>query len=166
MAILQHKPNRPEDAVTKLTPMIAKMALKYARNHRGRDFDDLMQDGYEGLMKAYHSFDPSKNRAFSSHAYQWIWAHIKDRAVKKWIDYNNTSGKSYEEHDLGAYSMPVEVKIDHDRILGKLDAKSKAIVAARRQGYTFRDISEALGKLGYNVSLHQVRNIYLDAIGE
>ena len=164
MTIMQSKPNRIEDAVERLTPMIAKMAHKYARNHRGRDFDDLMMDGYEGLMKAYHSYDPSKGRAFSSHAYQWIWAHIKDRAMLKWKDYNNTASQSYEEYDLGAYTMPIDEKIDYDRKMEAMDTFTRSIVRARQEGFSFREISEACTKLGRPMTLHQVRNKYLEAV--
>lgn len=166
MAILQNKPATADEAARLLTPMIAKMAHKYARNHRGRDFDDLMQDGYEGLMKAYHCYDDTRGMAFSSHVYKWAWAHIKDRAMAKWKDYNHTSGVPVEEHNLGEYEMPLDVKIDFDRVLERSDPTTRAIIAARRQGFNFREISEALGALGKPMTLHQVRRKYLEAIEE
>ena len=165
MAILQHKPNRAEDALTAMHRTIAKMAHKYARNHRNRDFDDLYMDGVEGLMKAYHSFDATKGRAFSSHAYQWIWAHISDRAQNKWADYNNTSGTAYEDHNLGSYTPEtVDEVIDAKRKLERLDSMTRGIVRARAEGYTFQQIADAATSMGYPSTLHQIRNRYNDAI--
>jgi RNA polymerase sigma factor (sigma-70 family) len=165
MAILQHKPNRIEDAVEKLTPMIYKMAHQYARNHKRRDLDDLVQDGFEGLMKAYNCFDATKGRAFSSHAYQWIWAHIKDSAKSKWKTYNVTSGASYEDHNLGTYELPLDLKIDADRKVACMDTTTRAIHSARQAGFTYREIAEVLTKhTGQSVTLHQARRRHLEAL--
>ena len=164
MAILKNKPNRPEDAVTALSPIVYKLAHKYARNHRDRDLDDLYMDGVEGLMKAYHSFDATKGRAFSSHAYQWIWAHIKDRALAKYDNYNRTSGMAFEDHDLGAYTMPMDDYIDAQRLTTNMDGTAKAIHAARQQGFSYREISEAMDKLGKPMTLHQVRNLHIKSL--
>jgi RNA polymerase sigma factor (sigma-70 family) len=164
MAILQHKPNDINEAARLLTPMIAKMAHKYARNHRARDFDDLFQDGMEGFTMAYNRFDPSKGSAFSSYVYQYAWAYIKDRAMGKWKDYNNTSGTSYEDHNLGEYSLPLEDLADYNNLKAKMDPTTRAIHSARQQGFTYREIAEAMTKLGKPCTLHQVRRQHLEAI--
>lgn len=164
MAIMQHKPNDINEAAKKLTPMIAKMAHKYARNHRDRDFDDLLQDGYEGLMKAYDRFDGSKGCAFSSYAYKWIWAHIKDSAKGKWKTYNNTSGAAFEDHDLGAYQMPMDEYLDAQAVAERMDSTTRAIHTARKQGFNYREIAEAMTKLGKPRTLHQVRRQHLQAL--
>jgi len=164
MAIMQHKPNRPEDALTAMDRVIWKMAHKYARNHRARDLDDLYMDGVEGLMKAYHCFDATKGRAFSSHAYQWIWAHIKDRALGKYATYNITSGAAFEDHNLGTYTMPLEDLVDANAMADRMSPTVKAIHKARAQGYNYREISEAMESLGKSMTLHQVRNMHLKAL--
>ena len=164
MAIMQHKPNRPEDALKAMDRVIWKMAHKYARNHRDRDLDDLYMDGVEGLMKAYHSYDATKGRAFSSHAYQWIWAHIKDRALIKYDNYNRTSGTPIEEHNLGEYTMPLDELVDANRMVERMDPTARAIHVARQQGFSYREISEAMEKLGKPMTLHQVRNLHINSL--
>ena len=164
MAIMKDKPATREEAVQALTPMVYKMAHKFARNHRARDLEDLAMDGFEGLLKAYDRFDGGKGAAFSSYAYQWIFAHIKDRAQLKWKDYNSTSGVAYEDHNLGEYSLPLDDYIDYRRMSDKMDNTTRAIHAARQQGFTYKEIAEALTQLGKPCSLHQVRNQHLKAL--
>ena len=164
MAMINAKPNDLDSAARIMTPVIYKMAHKYARNHKARDFDDLVQDGYEGLMKAYHKYDGSFGAAFSTYAYQWIFAHISDRANHKHADYNQTSGTSYEDHNLGTYTLPLDELIDAKRSTDNMDATAKAIHTARQQGFTYREISEAMATLGKKMSLHQVRNYHLNAL--
>ena len=161
MAILQHKPNDINEAVRKLTPMVYKMAHKYARNHKAKDFDDLVQDGFEGLMKAYHKYDPNKGTAFSSYAYQWIFAHISDHAGKNWNRYNNTASKSYEDYDLGTYTHEsLNDVIDFKNKLSKMDPTTRAIIKAKSQGFTYKQIAEGLTTIGKPTTLHQVYNAY------
>lgn len=161
MAILQHKPNDINTAIEKLTPMIYKMAHKYAKNHKAKDFDDLVQDGFEGLMKAYHKYDPNKGMAFSSFAYQWIWPHIKDSAFKKYDNYNNTAPKSYEDYDLGTYTHEsLNDVIDFKNKLSKMDPTTRAIIKAKSQGFTYKQIAEGLTTIGKPTTLHQVYNAY------
>lgn len=161
MAILNHKPNDINTAIEKLTPVVYKMAHKYAKNHKAKDFDDLVQDGFEGLMKAYHKYDPNKGCAFSSYAYQWIFAHISDHAKTNWNHYNNTAPKSYEEYDLGTYSHDsLNDIIDYKNKKAKLDPTTQAIITAKAEGYTYQQIADALTSLGKPTTLHQVYNQY------
>jgi RNA polymerase sigma factor (sigma-70 family) len=165
MAILQHKPNRIEDAVEKLTPMVHKLAHKFARNHKSNDFDDIVQFGFEGLLNAYKNFNPNAGCAFSSYAYQWIWAVMKDKTVKQWKFYNNTGFKAVEDYDLGTYELPLDLKIDADRKVEHMDTTTRAIHAARQAGFTYREIAEVLSKhTGQTVTLHQARRRHLEAL--
>ena len=164
MAIMQHKPNRVEDAVEKLSPIVYKLAHKYARNHKSNDLDDIIQLGFEGLMVAYNNFDPTKGRAFSSHAYQWIWAVIKCQTEKTWKVYNQTYYKPIEDVDAGSYSMPLDDLIDAKTTIDNMDPTARAIHVARQQGFTYREIAEAMETLGTNMTLHQVRNHHLRAL--
>lgn len=164
MAILQHKPNRIEDAIEKLTPLVYKLAHKFARNHK-QDFDDLVQEGMMGLMQAYNRFDATKGSAFSSYAYQWAMALMNDQSRKRYKTMNNTAFKPVEEYHLNeTYSMPLDDKIDFDRVADKADPTTKAIIVARRHGYNYREIAEGLTKLGNPHTLHQCRNKYEAAL--
>ena len=164
MAILQNKPNDINAAVHALTPMIHKLAHKFCRNHRSNDFDDLVQHGYEGFMQAWNRYDGSKGCAFSSYAYQWIFAAMNDDRRKTYKLYNNTAGLPVEEQNLGTYEMPIEDYVDSQRISERMDSSTRAIHTARQEGYTYREISEALTKLGKPCTLHQVRRQHLAAL--
>lgn len=165
MAILQHKPNRPEDAVEKLAPMVYKMAHKFARNHKANDFDDLVQEGFEGLMKAYHRFDASAGCAFSSYAYQWIFAHMNGDRRVAYKNYNNTSAKTIDDVAMThSYELPVEALVDAKAMVARMDPTVRAIHRARQEGYTYAAIADAMTKLGKPCTLHQVRRQHLAAL--
>ena len=164
MAILQHKPNRPEDAVKALTPIVYKLAHKYARNHKANDLDDLVQLGFEGLMQAYNRYDSNAGCAFSSYAYQWIWALMNDDRRKAYKTYNSTSGTPIEESNAGSYTMPLDELVDSNAMIDRMSPTVRAIHVARQQGFSYREISEAMEKLGKSMTLHQVRNYHLKAL--
>ena len=166
MPILAHKPNRIEDAVTAMSPTVYKFAHKFARNHKSNDFDDIVQLGFEGLIQAYNRYDGSKGCAFSSYAYQWIFAWINDDRRKTYKVYNNTGFKAVEDYDLGAYEMPLDEKLDNDKMVAKMDQTTRAIHAARLQGYTYRAIAEAMTSLGKPCTLHQIRRRHMAALEE
>jgi len=164
MAIMQYKPNRVEDAVTKLTPMIYKLAHKFSRNHKSNDFDDLVQNGYCGLLDAYDRYDSNAGSAFSSYAYQWIWAWMNDDRRKAYKLYNNTGFKPVEETNEAQYTMPLDDLVDSNRMVERMEPTARAIHVARQQGYSYREISEAMEKLGKPMTLHQIRNLHIKSL--
>lgn len=54
------------------------MVLSLAKKHRGcgLDFDDLVQEGTIGLIKAIRGYDPAKGRALGPYAKAWIRGEI------------------------------------------------------------------------------------------
>ena len=166
MAIMTHKPTRVDDAVKTLTPLVAKIARKFARNHI-QDIEDLMQHGFLGVAEAYDRYDPNKGSAFSSYAYQYIWVHIKEATVKNWKTYNNTASKPVDDYaHIEAATNDNDAVIDFKIKLDRMNNLERSIVKARAEGYTFNDIANALGSLGTDMTLHQVRNTYMAAIAE
>ena len=165
MAIMQYKPNRVEDAINAMDRTVFKIAHKFKRNH-AQDVDDLIQAGRLGVVQAYDRYDQNAGSAFSSYAYQYIWVHIKEYSVKNWNTYNHTSGVSFEDHkDLEA-DQSDERMLDFKLKYNRMNNTQKAIVRARNEGYTFAEISNAMETLGKSMTLHKVRNIYMDAIAE
>ena len=61
--------------------LVFKIAMKYARYMgQGLTFDDLLQEGTYGLIRATQRFDPDKGCRFSTYATYWIQQAIS-RAV-------------------------------------------------------------------------------------
>ena len=167
MAIMQHKPNRVEDAVSALQPMIYKMAHKFARNHKSNDFDDLVQEAYVGLLKAYEKYDANAGCAFSSYAYQWIWAHLNGNRKYAYKYMNNIGFKPIEdETSASSYSLPLDEIIDAQSKIDAMDPLAKSIHKCRLAGFTYAAIAEQLTNLGKPMTLHQCRNHHLKNLEE
>lgn len=165
MSIMTERPATSHEAVAKLTPMVRKLAHRYARNHRSNDFDDLVQTGYIGLLKAFEKYDPSLGMAFSSYAYSWVSALMNDDRRKTYKTMNNTSSKTVEDAaEQHSYRQDIDNIIDFNKRLERLSTLDRAIVRARAEGYNYRQMSEALTKLGNPITLHQVRNRFLAAM--
>lgn len=65
-----------EDALVRInTGLVTGVAKRFLG--RGQDFDDLMQMGYIGLIRAARLFDPSRGTAFSTYAVPYIAGEIK-----------------------------------------------------------------------------------------
>lgn len=165
MAILQHKPNDVTEAIRKLSPMVYKMAHKFVRNHRGNDFDDVAQQGFMGVVEAYNRYKPEAGMAFSSYCYTWIWALMIENRKKAYKVYNSTSSKSLDDAMSNhSYEMPLDAKIDADRVVERMDTTTRAIHRARQEGYTYAAIADVLTKHGKPCTLHQVRRQHLQAL--
>ena len=56
--------------------LVKSVAKMYIRKIRVLSFDDLVQEGVIGLMRAYDLYDPSRGTLFSTYAYQWMRQRI------------------------------------------------------------------------------------------
>ncbi len=66
--------NCDEQARQRLVLSNLRLVVKFARRYkdRGIDFEDLIQEGNLGLLRASQSYDPSKGTRFSTYACMWI----------------------------------------------------------------------------------------------
>lgn len=164
MAICKDKPATTTEAFKAMERTIAKISHFYARNHY-QDFDDLFSNGCIGLMKAWDQFDPEAGCAFSSYAYNKILAEVRSTAKGNWEIYNHTSGMEITDAMGDAsYDIDNDSAIDLSRKIEAQDEVTQQIIAARLEGYNFREIAEGLTKLGHPHTLHQARNKYMAAM--
>ncbi|MDW8055202.1 MAG: sigma-70 family RNA polymerase sigma factor [Elusimicrobiota bacterium] len=84
-----------------LVDLVYSIALRYRNNFV--ELEDLLQEGFLGLAKAYKNFDPSKNILFKTYAYYWIRKQILEyiKNIKKFsyisFDEIETEKLSYQE---------------------------------------------------------------------
>ncbi|PFZ73595.1 RNA polymerase subunit sigma-70 [Bacillus toyonensis] len=52
--------------------LVLSIARKYKKKHPEIEFDDLVQEGNEGMLRAIEDFDPDLGYCFSTYAYCWI----------------------------------------------------------------------------------------------
>jgi RNA polymerase primary sigma factor len=68
--------------------LVVHVARRYLRNTRSMTFDDLVQEGCLGLMRAIEKFDPERGYKFSTYAYWWIkqsigrGIEVQDRMIR------------------------------------------------------------------------------------
>lgn len=105
--------------LSKYTPLIIKISKKFS----GRDceVEDLMQEGYYGLLKAIDKFDESKNIKFITYAYYWIYKYIRE------FYYFKSSVIRYPEEVVRMHSSRLkeienEEEVTHDDNEGLVEA--------------------------------------------
>lgn len=77
---------RDEKALHRLITAYARLAVSFAGRFRRYDmpYDDLIQQGNLGLMRAAEKFDPGNGARFSTYAAWWIRASMQDYVMRNW----------------------------------------------------------------------------------
>ena len=77
---------RDEAALHRLISAYARLAVSFAGRFRRYDvpYDDLIQQGNLGLMRAAEKFDPGNGARFSTSAAWWIRASMQDYVMRNW----------------------------------------------------------------------------------
>ncbi|MCC6001501.1 MAG: RNA polymerase factor sigma-32 [Pararhodobacter sp.] len=77
---------RDEAALHRLISAYARLAVSFAGRFRRYDvpYDDLIQQGNLGLMRAAEKFDPGNGARFSTYAAWWIRASMQDYVMRNW----------------------------------------------------------------------------------
>lgn len=78
--------NRDEAALHRLIDAYKRLAVSFAGKFRRYDvpYDDLIQQGNLGLMRAAEKFDPENGARFSTYAAWWIRASMQDYVMRNW----------------------------------------------------------------------------------
>lgn len=152
-------PTTIEEAVLICTPFVNKLAHKWKRNHY-QEFADLQQAGFVGVCEAWNRFDLEKDVRFTTYAWWWIRAYVREYAMKKWEYNNNTAVEEAMVYGDNGYEMD-ERLLSVLREIEKLPSRDRKMYQLRMEGYTFDEIAETMGE----ASLHKVRN-HLQKINE
>ncbi len=83
---LAWRDQRDEAALHRLITAYARLAVSFAGRFRRYDvpYDDLIQQGNLGLMRAAEKFDPGNGARFSTYAAWWIRASMQDYVMRNW----------------------------------------------------------------------------------
>jgi RNA polymerase sigma-32 factor len=75
-----------ERALHRLISAYARLAISFAGRFRRYDvpYEDLIQQGNLGLMRAAEKFDPANGARFSTYAAWWIRASMQDYVMRNW----------------------------------------------------------------------------------
>lgn len=78
--------NGDELALHKLTEPHVRLVISVAAKYRryGLPFEDLIQEGNIGLMKAAERFEPERDIRFSTYVSWWIRSCIQDYVLRNW----------------------------------------------------------------------------------
>ena len=83
---LAWRDQRDEAALHRLIAAYARLAVSFAGRFRRYDvpYEDLIQQGNLGLMRAAEKFDPQNGARFSTYAAWWIRASMQDFVMRNW----------------------------------------------------------------------------------
>ena len=78
--------DRDEAALHRLIQAYARLAVSFAGRFKRYDvpYEDLIQQGNLGLMRAAEKFDPENGSRFSTYAAWWIRASMQDYVMRNW----------------------------------------------------------------------------------
>jgi len=112
-----------EELITMHLPLVKHLARRY--RDRGEPWDDLVQVGTIGLIKAIDGFDASTGAAFSSYATPTILGEIK---------------RHFRDH---AWAVHVPRRLQE--LQSKVMAEADSLTARLGRAPTVREIAESLG---------------------
>lgn len=83
---LAWRDDRDEAALHRLISAYSRLAISFAGRFKRYDvsYDDLIQQGNLGLMRAAEKFDPENGSRFSTYASWWIRASMQDYVMRNW----------------------------------------------------------------------------------
>jgi len=122
-------------------PLIKSVASKYKKE--GVPFEDLIQEGFLGLLEAKERFDPSKKVKFSTYAFYWIKKKILEAIQKEKIQSLNSIELNEEILEGSIWEKTYELNIFPEKNLTPLEQKIFELYF--QQGKTLSQIAKELG---------------------
>lgn len=151
-------PSNEIEAIRECSKVIQKVVSKFTRNHY-QDREDIQQMAYIGVLEAWKRYKPNYKNKFSTYAYFWVFAFVKDNVVRGWERMNSETSFNVDYHDT--ITTIDEKNIDLERQVDKKSEDFQIIYKMRDAGFTFKEIAEVLG---YE-TLHKARNVYMSEVG-
>ncbi|WPX08134.1 sigma-70 family RNA polymerase sigma factor [Anaerocellum danielii] len=148
------------------TPLIRTLAQKYARDS---NYEDLLQEGYIGLLQAAKNFNTNLGVSFVTLAFYWVQRNMSRYILKNSSVKISTHMRLSDIPAVASLDAPVEAdegkkiclgdtlhgddsverevefKVMLEKVVEVLNEEEKKVLLLRIQGYTFKQIAEKLG---------------------
>jgi RNA polymerase primary sigma factor len=130
--------------ITKNLRLVVSRAKKFV--NKGLDFDDLIQEGNIGLMKAVDKFDSSKKTKVSTYATWWI-----DQSIRRAI---SNKGKTVR---VPTHIEWMETKLNQatHRLVGKLKRQPTLKEIAKEANYPLAAVEDLLVRPQHEVGIDE-----------
>lgn len=148
---VQDRNPKDRDILSELhTPLIVSIAKRYRQHFNERiTFDDCVQEGHLGLLKAIEKFEADKGAAFPTYASIWILSKIR-----RYIDTNTSIVKhasTYQTRILdGHYAQTVKKCLQQDP---HLEGESLLQAMAELEGFDVKHVRACASKRSPCMSL-------------
>ncbi len=136
-----------ERALQELIAAHGRIAVSVASKFRGAavTFEDLVQQGYVGLLKAAMRFEPSRDVRFSTYAAWWVRAEVYDCMLRNWSMVRVGSSANQKALFFGLRRL-------RSRLDDTLDGDDMRQDLAKRHGTTLAEV-EAMEQIALNQDL-------------
>ncbi len=125
--------------------LVISIASRFKEHEGCISFDDLIQEGNIGLMKAVDKWDPTRGYKFSTYAVYWIYTYIRRHFYKNVNDLSvsyNYSNKSFKVKSTLGYYNKMNKKPTLEEVSLKSGLSINEIENALSFNYDFVDIDE------------------------
>ena len=129
---------KDEKSLQKLIQSHRALVLKIALSYRGYQLShqDLVSEGYVGIMQAVNKFDPNRGIRFSTYASHWIHAAMKDYILKSCSLVKIGMGADYRKLFFGLRRAKEKYRLreaylsseDINKIASEMDVDPKAVI--------------------------------------
>ncbi|PEM64270.1 sigma-70 family RNA polymerase sigma factor [Bacillus toyonensis] len=113
--------------------LVLSIARKYKNKHPDIEFDDLVQEGNEGMLRAMEDFNPALGYCFSTYAFWWIQKSMLGIICKKksgpfkipnYVNQFNLKYVELEDKYLQMYNRTPSV----EEVVKELDVTSETVI--------------------------------------
>ena len=127
--------------VLKYKRLVGSIAVQFSSV---ADIEDLMQEGFIGLLEASKRFDPDRGVKFTTYAYPWIKKYIREEATRRIK--HNTKECELNEEIFGSHPSDRLKALALRECCTEIEGQEKELIAQRYLlGLTLRAIGNQWG---------------------